>query len=195
MHRASGSPSTGNKIIQKGLAFSLRQSGTVSSSGRCLRFGILPCRLDSRGGASVVAAMIAAQPKEIPMTKAKSKRTPASSANDSKTRTHNGVRRTTAPKAAQLKSDAKPAAHQQRRSAPQLTTRRESKKAHIIAMLRASGGATIESMARAAKWQPHSIRGFLAGVVRKKLGLTLVSANAENGRVYRIADATASTAA
>ena len=129
------------------------------------------------------------------MTKAKSKRTPASRANDSKTKTSNSVKRTTARKAAQLKSDAKPAAHQQRRSASQPTARRESKKAHIIAMLRAPGGATIESMARAANWQPHSIRGFLAGVVRKKLGLTLVSANAENGRVYRITDRTASAAA
>jgi hypothetical protein len=50
-------------------------------------------------------------------------------------------------------------------------------------------------MARATNWQPHSIRGFLAGVVRKKLGLTLVSAEAENGRVYRITDRTASAAA
>ena len=129
------------------------------------------------------------------MTKAKSKRTAASRANDSTTKTSNSVKRTTARKAAQLRSDAKPAARQQRRSAPQPTTRRESKKAHIIAMLRASGGATIELMARATNWQPHSIRGFLAGVVRKKLGLTLVSANAENGRVYRITDCTASVAA
>ena len=62
-------------------------------------------------------------------------------------------------------------------------------------MLRAPGGATIEAMARAAKWQPHSVRGFLAGVVRKKLGLTLVSADAENGRLYRITDYSASAAA
>ena len=62
-------------------------------------------------------------------------------------------------------------------------------------MLRAPSGATIEAMARAAKWQPHSVRGFLAGVVRKKLGLTLVSAGSENGRVYRITDRTTSAAA
>ena len=129
------------------------------------------------------------------MTKAKSKRTAALRANDSKTTTANGVKRTTARKAIQLKSITKPAAHQQPRPVSQPTGRRASKQALIIAMLRASGGATIESMARATNWQPHSIRGFLAGVVRKKLGLTLVSANAENGRVYRITDCTASAAA
>ena len=129
------------------------------------------------------------------MTKAKSKRKPASRANDSKTKTRNNVKRTTARKAVQLKPVTKPAAHQRPRPASQPTARRESKKAHIIAMLRAPGGATIEAMARAAKWQPHSVRGFLAGVVRKKLGLTLVSADGENGRVYRITDRTASAAA
>jgi Protein of unknown function (DUF3489) len=143
----------------------------------------------------VVAATVAAQLKEIPMIKAKSKRKPASRANDSKTKTRNSVRRTAASKAGQLKSVTKPAAHEQRRSASQPTARRESKKAHIIAMLRAPGGATIEAMARAANWQHHSVRGFLAGVVRKKLGLTLVSADDENGRVYRITDRTTSAAA
>jgi Protein of unknown function (DUF3489) len=129
------------------------------------------------------------------MTKAKSKRKPASRTNDGKTKTHNGVRRTTARKAVQLKSDAKPAAHQQRRSASQPTARRESKKAQIIAMLQVPGGVTIEAMARATKWQPHSVRGFLAGVVRKKLGLTLVSASGADGRIYRIMDRTAPAAA
>ena len=62
-------------------------------------------------------------------------------------------------------------------------------------MLRAPSGATIEAMALAAKWQPHSVRGFLAGVVRKKLGLTLVSADGENGRIYRITDRSALAAA
>jgi len=140
----------------------------------------------------VVAAMVAAQLKEIPMTKAKSKRKPAVRSSDSKTKTRNSVRRTTAR--VPLKPVAKPAAHQQPQSAPQPTVSRESKKACIIAMLRAPGGATIDAMARAAKWQPHSVRGFLAGVVRKKLGFTLVSADGENARVYRITDRMASGA-
>ena len=111
------------------------------------------------------------------MTKAKSK--PASRVNDRKSKARNSVRRTTGRKAVQSQPIA----------------RRKSKKAHIIAMLRAPGGATIEAMARAAEWQPHSVRGFLAGVVRKRLGLTLVSTAGENGRVYRITDRTASAVA
>ena len=139
--------------------------------------------------------MVAAALKEIPMTKAKSPRKPVSRANDSKTKTPNRRRQPTAPNAVQLKPVTKPAFHQQPRSASQPTARRQSKKAHIIAMLRAPDGATIEAMAGAAKWQRHSVRGFLAGVVRKKLGLMLVSADGANGRVYRIVDRTASAAA
>jgi uncharacterized protein DUF3489 len=130
------------------------------------------------------------------MTKAKSKRKPASRRNDSKTKTRNRVRRTTARKAGQLnKPVTRPAARQRPPSAAQSTTRSESKKAHIIAMLQAPDGVTIEEMARAANWQPHSVRGFLAGVVRKKLGLNLISAAGDSGRVYRIMDRTASVAA
>ena len=142
----------------------------------------------------MVAAMVAVQPKEIPMTRSKSRRKPASRANDRKTKTRNTVTRPTAHKAVQLKPVPKPAVHQRPRPASQSTTRRESKKSLIIAMLRAPGGAAIEAMARAAKWQPHSVRGFLAGVVRKKLGLTLVSADGKNGRVYQITDRMASAA-
>ena len=125
------------------------------------------------------------------MTKAKSKPKLASRAKDSKTKTRNSGTRTTAHKAIQFKPVTKPVVRQR----PLSAARRESKKSLIIAMLRAPGGVTIEAMARAAKWQPHSVRGFLAGVVRKKLGLTLVSADGENGRVYQVTDRTASTAA
>jgi hypothetical protein len=40
----------------------------------------------------------------------------------------------------------------------------------------------------ATDWRQHSVRGFLAGVVRKKLGLNLISGSTEKGRVYRIED-------
>jgi hypothetical protein len=44
-------------------------------------------------------------------------------------------------------------------------------------------------------WQQHSVRGFLAGIVRKKLGLNLVSDQTDKGRVYRIKEGRASPAA
>jgi hypothetical protein len=58
-------------------------------------------------------------------------------------------------------------------------------------MLRTSAGATIASLVAATEWQQHSVRGFLAGVVRKKLGLNLVSEQTDKGRVYRIKDSKA----
>ncbi len=64
----------------------------------------------------------------------------------------------------------------------------ETKQARVLAMLRTPGGATVPTIAKATNWQAHSIRGFFAGVVRKKLGLTLVSEPSEYGRIYRIAD-------
>ena len=68
-----------------------------------------------------------------------------------------------------------------------------TKHARIIAMLPA--GATIAALVTATKWQQHSVRGFLAGVVRKRLGLNLVSEQTDKGRVYRIKDGNASPAA
>jgi hypothetical protein len=70
--------------------------------------------------------------------------------------------------------------------------RHATKHARIIAMLRTPAGATIAAIMTATDWQQHSVRGFLAGVVRKKLGLNLVSEQTDKGRVYRIKDGKAS---
>jgi len=74
------------------------------------------------------------------------------------------------------------------------TGRVESKQTRIIDMLRVPNGATIEAMAQATGWQPHSVRGFLAGIIRKKLGFNLVSTATESGRVYRIIEARGTSA-
>ena len=62
-----------------------------------------------------------------------------------------------------------------------------SKQSRIIAMLRSPSGTTIVAMTKATGWQQHSVRGFLAGVVRKRLKLKLGSKKADGNRVYRIA--------
>src|SRR5947208_3230875 len=80
-------------------------------------------------------------------------------------------------------------------SSPKTPTRSDTKHAKILAMLRTPAGATIAAIMSATEWQQHSVRGFLAGVVRKKLGLNLVSEQTDKGRVYRIKDGKASPAA
>ena len=70
-----------------------------------------------------------------------------------------------------------------------------TKHARILSMLRMPAGATIAAIMTATKWQQHSVRGFLAGVVRKKLGLNLVSESTDKGRVYRIKDSKAPSGA
>ncbi|MGD9739972.1 MAG: DUF3489 domain-containing protein [Bauldia sp.] len=69
---------------------------------------------------------------------------------------------------------------------PTITT----KKATCIALLSRTEGASIEELMQATGWQAHSVRGFLSGEVRKRLGLELTSTNAKDGnRRYRIGGA------
>ena len=67
------------------------------------------------------------------------------------------------------------------------TTEHNSKQSRVVAMLQAPAGATIAGMMKATGWQQHSVRGFLAGVVRKRLKLKLTSEKVDDNRIYRIA--------
>ena len=65
-------------------------------------------------------------------------------------------------------------------------TRATSKQARVLALLCGPSGATIATVMRSTGWQPHTVRAFLAAVVRKKLGLRLESEKTDGERVYRI---------
>src|SRR5262245_18121362 len=64
--------------------------------------------------------------------------------------------------------------------------RANSKQARVLALLCGRSGATIATVTHSTGWQPHTVRAFLADVVRKKLGLRLESEKTDGERVYRI---------
>ena len=66
------------------------------------------------------------------------------------------------------------------------TGRAGSKQEKVLGLLRRPQGVTIAEIMKATGWQSHSVRGFFAGVVRRRLGLPLLSQKSDDNRIYRI---------
>lgn len=66
------------------------------------------------------------------------------------------------------------------------STPKTTKLQTILDLLGQPGGTTVAAIMKATGWKQHSVRGFFAGTVRKKLGMTLVSEKVDDQRVYRV---------
>jgi hypothetical protein len=65
--------------------------------------------------------------------------------------------------------------------------RQGSKTAKVLDLLKRPVGATLQELMKATGWQPHSVRGFLSGTLRKKMNLTITSVKSEGGeRSYSV---------
>jgi hypothetical protein len=56
----------------------------------------------------------------------------------------------------------------------------------VLDLLQVKGGTTIAAISKVTGWQPHTVRSFFAGTIKKRLGLTLESEKTKSGRIYRI---------
>ena len=171
-----------DKLIRAGLLEEVPAGGALPVWRRDDDSGAMALRITKNGLEAIdVEDEAAAAPKETSVRSA-----PAHAGETAASKTSASRKRTSVP--------AQKSAHKKHRPGKAKTkagslrdSRSGSKQDRVLAMLRRPEGATIAVIMRATHWQQHSVRGFFAGVVRKRLGLELRSEKVEDGdRVYRI---------
>jgi hypothetical protein len=84
-------------------------------------------------------------------------------------------------------TNRKPRAAKEQGAKTERRTRADSKQAKLVEVLKRAQGATIDEIASEFEWQKHTVRGAVAGALKKKLGLDVKSEKVEGrGRVYKI---------
>ena len=125
--------------------------------------------IETDAGEPVVSSDAAESPKPEKTARAAAKKTPRA-----------------AHKPAKIKKAAKAARKKVAAKTPR-ASRENSKQARLIEMLKRAKGASIDEIVKAFDWQPHTVRGAIAGALKKKLGLDVASEKTDaRGRVYRI---------
>ncbi len=169
-----------DKLIRAGLLEEVRANGSLLAWRRDVEAGPMALHITKQGlEAAGVKDEAVGAPADTSVSPAPTHKVDAPAAEAIASRKRSSV-------AAQKPARKKHQPGKAKTKAGQRESRPGSKQARVLAMLGRAEGATIAAIMRATHWQQHSVRGFFAGVVNRRLGLDLRSENVDGTRVYRI---------